>query len=66
LFQGGGKQRPLTVGTRLLAQMLGDVSDDVLDGPNLPTPDFAIGFWQSWRYEVQIVNSEIRQWRPAR
>jgi hypothetical protein len=24
------------------------------------------GFWQSWRYEVQIVNSEIRQWRPAR
>jgi hypothetical protein len=31
-----------------------------------PTPDFAIGFWQSWRYEVQIVNSEIRQWRPAR
>jgi hypothetical protein len=46
--------------------MLGDVSDDVLDGPNLPTPDFAIGFWQSWRYEVQIVNSEIRQWRPAR
>jgi len=30
------------------------------------TPDFAIGFWQSWRYEVQIVNSEIRQWRPAR
>jgi hypothetical protein len=31
-----------------------------------PTPDFAIGFWDSWRYEVKIVNSEIRQCRPAR
>jgi hypothetical protein len=24
------------------------------------SPNFAIGFWQSWRYQVQIVNSEIR------
>jgi type I restriction enzyme M protein len=47
------------------------VSDRYADQPAFQarvsqTPDFAIGFWQSWRYEVQIVNSEIRQWRAAR